>query len=147
MAEVTVSEEVPIGREQVWALMSDLSRLEEWLGLHEAWRSEVPSEIAAGIELSSIVSFKGMRNRIAWTVEEFQPPSRISLVGDGKGGTKASLRLMAADAGDNVTKIELHSKFSNPALVGPLGRMAAKGLRGELEKSIDRLVDLSARQA
>ncbi len=73
MAEVTVSDVVPIGREQAWALMSDLSRLDEWLELHEAWRSDVPSEISAGTELSSIVSFKSMRNRIAWTVEEFQP--------------------------------------------------------------------------
>lgn len=147
MAEVTVSDVVPIGREQAWTLMSDLSRLDEWLELHEAWRSDVPSEITAGTELSSIVSFKSMRNRIAWTVQEFQPPDLISLAGDGKGGTKASLRLVAADAGDNATKIELHSEFSNPALVGPLGRIAAKGLRGELEKSIDRLVDLSAREA
>ena len=142
MANVTVSKAVPLDREQAWALMSDLSRLDEWLTLHEDWRSEIPDEIKAGTELSSIVAFKGMRNRIAWTVEEFQPPDRISLVGDGKGGTKAELSLAAADAGDGKTEIELHTEFSNPALVGPLGRVAARSLKGELEKSIERLVRL-----
>ena len=143
MAEVTVSKTVPLDREQAWTLMSDLSRLDEWLELHEAWRSEVPGEIEAGTELSSIVSFKGMRNRIAWTVEDFRPPDRISLVGDGKGGTKAELSLAAADAGDGTTEIELHTEFSNPALVGPLGRVAARSLKGELERSIGRLVELA----
>ena len=81
MANVTVSKAVPLDREQAWALMSDLSRLDEWLALHEDWRSEIPNEIKPGTELSSIVAFKGMRNRIAWTVKEFQPPDRISLVG------------------------------------------------------------------
>ena len=139
---MTVSKTVPLDRQQAWALMSDLSRLDEWLELHEDWRSEIPDEIEVGTELSSIVSFKGMRNRIAWTVEEFQPPDRISLVGDGKGGTKAELSLAAEDAGDGKTEIELYAEFSNPALVGPLGRVAARGLKGELEKSISRLVEL-----
>jgi hypothetical protein len=142
MAEVTVSEVVPLERERAWALMSDLSRLDEWLELHEAWRSDVPSEIKEGTELSSIVSFKGMRNRIAWTVGEFQAPDRISLVGDGKGGTKAELSLAAEDAGEGKTKIELYTEFSNPALRGPLGRVAARSLKSELEKSIARLAKL-----
>ena len=143
MAEVTVSKTVPLDRQEAWTLMSDLSRLDEWLVLHEDWRSEVPSEIKAGTELSSIVSFKGMRNRIAWTVEEFEPPDRISLVGDGKGGTKAELSLAAADAGDGRTEIQLYTEFSNPALVGPIGRVAARSLKGELEKSIARLIELA----
>ncbi len=142
MAEVTVSKVVPLERDRAWAVMSDLSRLDEWLELHEAWRSEIPDELAAGTQLASIVSFKGMRNRIAWTIEEFEPPDAIALAGDGKGGTKASLRLAASDSGAGQTKIELYTEFSNPALVGPLGRVAARGLKGELEKSIDRLAKL-----
>ncbi len=121
--------------------MSDLSRLDEWLALHEAWRSEVPEEINTGTELVSIVSFKGVRNRIAWMVEEYDPPELIALKGDGKAGTKASLRF-AATATDDGADIELHIEFSNPTLVGPLGGVLARRLKGELEKSIERLVKL-----
>lgn len=142
MPEVSVSEKVPLDRAQAWELMSDLSRLDEWLVLHEAWRSEVPAEIEKGTELSSIVAFKGMRNRVAWTVEEFDPPDRISLSGDGKGGTKVALCLAASDAGGGETEIELNTEFSNPALVGPLSRVAARSLKGEMKKSIERLVSL-----
>lgn len=142
MAEVTVSERVPVERDTAWALMSDLSRLDEWLALHEAWRSEVPRELTVGTELVSIVSFTGVRNRVAWSVEELRPPELIVLTGDGKGGTKASLRFQATAAGDE-TEVELHAEFSNPALVGPLGGVMARRLKGELKKSIARLVELA----
>jgi hypothetical protein len=142
MAEVSVTKRVPIERERAWAVMSDLSRLDEWLELHEAWRSAVPSELETGTELISIVSFKGVRNRIAWTITEFRPAEVIALTGDGKGGTKAALRLSATPAGDE-TEIGLQIKFSNPALRGPLGRVMAGRLKGELEKSIDRFVELA----
>ena len=141
MAEVTVSERVPVERGKAWALMSDLSRLDEWLALHEGWRSEVPRELTTGTELVSVVSFKGVRNRVTWVVEELRPPELIVLTGDGKGGTKASLRFAAAAVGAE-TEIELHAEFSNPALVGPLGGVMARRLKGELRKSIARLVEL-----
>lgn len=142
MAEVTVSEKVPIGREEAWALISDLSRLGEWLTLHEGWRSEVPERLAAGTELTSVVSFKGMRNRITWTITEFDPPGTIALQGDGKGGTKAALRLRAHADGSG-SRVELETEFSNPALIGPIGGMAGRSLKGELRKSIKRLVELA----
>jgi hypothetical protein len=142
MADVTVTRTVPLAPDEAWALVSDLHRLEDWLQLHEAWRSEVPDEIKTGTELSSIVAFKGMRNRIAWTVDKFDPPALITLVGDGKGGTKAELSVVAEHAGGGETTIKLHSEFSNPALRGPLGRVVSRSLKGELEKSIDRLVEL-----
>jgi carbon monoxide dehydrogenase subunit G len=143
MAEVSVSELVPLDPEEGWRLLSDLSRLDEWLTLHEAWRSEIPGELATGVELESIVAFKGMRNRVRWRIDEFRPPHLITLNGDGKGGTTASLRFSAEAEGDG-TRVELHSEFSNPALIGPLGGIAARSLKGELRKSIERLAALGS---
>ena len=144
MAKVEVSEEIPADIDSVWKVVSDLPRLGEWLELHEDWRSEVPATLEEGTELSSIVSVKGMRNRITWTIGELRPPELISLTGDGKAGTKASLRVSATPVGDG-TKVELDTEFSNPALIGPLGGAAGRALKGALQRSLERLVALADR--
>ncbi len=142
MPEVEVSERVALDPGRAWAIISDLSRLGEWLSLHEDWRSEVPAELTAGTQLTSIVAVKGFRNRVDWTITELQPPERIVLSGDGKAGTKVSLSAGARADGDEA-RIELRTEFSNPALVGPIGGMVARSLRGELKKAIDRLAELA----
>ena len=142
MAKVEVSEEIPVDVDSVWKVVSDLPRLGEWLELHEDWRSEVPETLEEGTELSSIVAFKGMRNRVTWTIGEFRPPELISLTGDGKAGTKASLRVSATPVGGG-TKVELDTEFSNPALIGPLGGAAGRALKGALQRSLERLVALA----
>jgi hypothetical protein len=143
LAKVEVSEEIPVDVDSVWAVVSDLSRLGEWLELHEDWRSEIPDTLAEGTELTSIVAVKGMRNRVTWTIGEFRPPGLITLTGDGKAGTRASLRVSATAAGKG-TSVELDTEFSNPALIGPLGGAAGRALKGALRRSLDRLAGLAA---
>jgi carbon monoxide dehydrogenase subunit G len=140
--KVGVTDGIPVDPHDAWAVVSDLSRLGEWLELHDGWRSEVPEDLAEGTELISVVSLKGMRNRVTWTIEEFRPPELIELDGDGKGGTKVSLRVSATPAGSD-TQIELDVDFSNPALRGPFGGAAGRALKGALERSLQRLVHLT----
>ena len=58
-----MSEHVESAPETVWAVVSDLSRLGEWLSLHEAWRGDVPA-LAAGVELTGVVKARGIRNKV-----------------------------------------------------------------------------------
>jgi hypothetical protein len=143
VAKVEVSEEIAADVDSVWTVVSDLPRLGEWLELHEDWRSEIPERLEEGTELSSIVAVKGMRNRVTWRIGDFQPPELITLTGDGKAGTKASLRVSATPAGDG-TKVDLYTEFSNPALIGPLGGAAGRALKGALRRSLDRLAALAS---
>jgi carbon monoxide dehydrogenase subunit G len=136
---VTLSQQLSLPLDDAWAVISDLRRFDEWLTLHEAWRSEIPERIEPGTEVSSVVRFKAMRNRVAWRVREFDPPGRIALAGKGVGGTKASIGAsLAAENGG--TRVELSAEFSNPAVRGPMGSLISRGLRGELERSLQRLV-------
>lgn len=137
-----MSQEIPGDPDAVWDVVSDLSRLGEWLELHEDWRSEVPADLGEGTELISVVAFKGMRNRVTWTIGEFRPPEVIALAGDGKGGTTVSL-LVSATRVEAGTKVELDAEFSNPALIGPLGGAAGRALKGGLKRSLQRLVELA----
>ena len=46
MAAVDVKADVPMSPQDMWEHVSDLSELGEWLVMHEAWRGELPAEIA-----------------------------------------------------------------------------------------------------
>ncbi|GAB2969023.1 type II toxin-antitoxin system Rv0910 family toxin [Nocardioides montaniterrae] len=142
MAEIRVSAVVPASVEEAWSAVSDLSRFDEWLSLHDGWRSDVPAELAEGQRIESIVKAKGIRNRIAWTIEDFAPPAHVALVGVGVGGTAVTLTfdLAAVDGG---TSVAMLAEFKHPMLRGPMGAVAARTIKGDLEASMRRLVAIA----
>lgn len=144
MAKVGVSESLPVGVDAAWALASNLDRFGEWLTLHDGWRGELPAELAEGTELTSVVSVKGMRNRITWRITTFRPPERIELTGEGKGGTTVSLVLSVRPAGaGGGSTVRFDTEFANPALFGPIGSAVAATLKGDLRRSIRRFAALA----
>jgi hypothetical protein len=84
-----------------------------------------------------------MRNRVTWTVKELQAPTLLAVTGKGVGGTKYGLRMMVepTDPGCEFTvKIDL----GGPPLFGPIGATAARLVRGDIERSIERFEELYA---
>lgn len=142
MAQVQVSETVPVPVQRAWEMVTDLSLFEQWLSLHDGWRSELPAELGPGTTASSIVKAKGIRNRIAWVVRDFDPPHRVTLAGEGVGGTKVSLAFALAEAGEG-TEVSLDVDFQHPALRGPMGSIAARTIKGDIVASMKRLVGLA----
>ncbi|MBF5001743.1 SRPBCC family protein [Nocardia sp. BSTN01] len=141
MAKLTVSVEVPIPPDRAWSHGANLGELDQWLIMHEAWRGRVPDELTPGTELVGIASVKGLRNRVRWTVRTAEPPRRLVLSGAGKGGTTLGLALLVAPnaAGSAVTvDIDLGGR----PLFGPIGATVARALRGDIERSLGRFVDL-----
>ena len=141
MAKVSVSTSMPVNPAKAWATASDLNRFGEWLALHEGWRGDVPSEIKTGTVLTSVVSVKGLRNRITWSVTSYDPPNGITLSGEGKAGVKAMLELKLRPAGEGATG-ELDVEFTGPGMFGPISAAVGKTLKGDLRRSLDKLVEL-----
>jgi hypothetical protein len=141
VAKVSVSTSMPVDPVKAWATASDLSRFGEWLALHEGWRGDVPSEIKPGTVLTSVVSVKGLRNRITWSVISYDPPNGIALSGEGKAGVKASLELKLTAEGTGSTG-ELDVEFTGPGMFGPISAAVGKTLQGDLRKSLAKLVEL-----
>jgi uncharacterized protein YndB with AHSA1/START domain len=127
---------VPI--EQAWAAVTDLSRFDEWLSLHDGWRSDLPEELAEGQRIESVIRAKGIRNRIAWTIRGLRPPHHASLVGEGVGGTAISLTF-TLDERSGGTEIAMLADFRHPMLKGPLGGVVARTIKGDLDSSMKRL--------
>lgn len=141
MAKLEVVRIVPLSAQDAWNGASDLSRYDEWLSIHDGWRSDIPAELAEGTEMQSVVSVKGMRNRVAWTVKKYSPPRELELKGSGKGGVKVSLKLTVTEKKDGA-ELKMVIDLGGAPLFGPIGSGVARTLKGDIEKSVDTFVSL-----
>lgn len=146
MAKLSVSVEVPLPPEQAWEHASDLSRYDEWLSIHRAWRSKLPETLEKGTVIDSIVEVKGMLNRVKWTLVNYKPPQSLTLNGDGRGGVKVKLigKIKPTDNGSTVG-FDLH--LGGPALFGPIGMVVAAALKSDIQESLNRFKQLYAPSA
>ncbi|MFW0795772.1 SRPBCC family protein [Gordonia sp. CPCC 205515] len=137
MAKTSDSIEVDLSVEDTWAAASNLSRYEEWLVLHDGWRSTLPSaaELGKGTALTSVVKVKGTRIRFDWVIETFQPLERVRLKGSGKGGVKAKLDLGIVPIADG-SSVTFTVDLGGLPLIGPAGKAAAMAVSGDLRASL-----------
>src|SRR5437899_2020153 len=98
MAESHVSLQLPIGPEEAWKLLSDLGRFDQWLTIHDAWKSEIP-ELAVGARVTEQLTVLGMTNTIEWTVQGFEPPASLTIAGTGMAGAQISFTLSVSPDG------------------------------------------------
>lgn len=143
MAKLSRSVVVPLSPEQAWESASDLSRFNEWLTIHKAWRSTVPDTLDKGTVIESYVNVKGMLNRIKWTIVRYKPPEGMTLNGDGVGGVKVKLLAKVTPEGDgSVVSLDIH--LGGPALFGPIGMVVAAALRTDIAESLNNFVEVFA---
>ncbi|MGQ4599417.1 type II toxin-antitoxin system Rv0910 family toxin [Nocardia sp. R6R-6] len=139
MAKLTVSVDVPISPAQAWSHTSDLAELDKWLTVHEAWRSDLPAELTVGTQLVGIVSVKGLRNRVTWTVRATEPPHRLRLTGAGKGGTELGLQLLVTPKGAG-SEVTVDIELGGAPLFGPIGAGVARAVKGDIQRSLERFI-------
>ena len=147
MAKLSVSVDVPLPPEKAWEYASDLSRYDEWLSIHRAWRSTLPETLEKGTVIDSIVEVKGMLNRVKWTLVNYKPPQSLTLNGDGRGGVKIKLigRITpTAAAGADGAKVSFDIHLGGPALFGPIGMVVAAALKGDIQQSLNKFKSLYA---
>ncbi len=144
MAKLEVTTRVQLDPEQIWATVSNLHRFDEWLIIHDGWRSDLPEQLTIGTTAESVVSVKGLRNRVAWKVEEIDAPRHLVLRGgSGKGGTKFRMVLtVAGTTGRSDLSMQIDLGGGAP-LFGPIGSGVARTLRGgDLEASLRKFAEL-----
>ena len=141
MANVDVSVSSKLSPEQAWKLASDLHRFDEWLTIFGGWRSPVPDVIEQGTAVSSCIKVKGFRNTIHWEVTEYDEPQRIALRGHGFGGVRIALTMTVTEAAQGTT-FHLLAELKGGVLSGPVGRLVARVIKSDVEKSVQNLVAL-----
>lgn len=127
--------------QDMWDHVSDLEDLGDWLIMHEAWRSELPDEIAEGTQIVGVARAKGLRNRVTWTVTTWDPPREVAMTGSGKGGAKYAVTLTVRPTDEGST-LGLRLELGGRALFGPVGSAAARAVKGDVQKSLQNFVEL-----
>lgn len=137
MAKTSDSISVDLRPEDTFAAASDLSRFDDWLVLHDGWRSRVPGsdELAVGTKVTSVVKVKGTRVRFDWKIDTFDPPHRVRFSGSGKGGVKAKIDLTVTPKGDG-SEVTFLIDLGGLPLMGPVGKASAMAVHGDIEKSL-----------
>jgi hypothetical protein len=143
MACVDVSVSSDLSPEQAWKLASNLHRFDEWLTIFGGWKSPVPDVIEKGTKASSLIKVKGFRNIIHWDVTRYDPPKRIEMRGNGRGGVRIALRMTITDNRPGST-FHLLAELSGALLNGPVGSIVARILRSDVERSVQNLAALRA---
>lgn len=135
MAKLELSRELSLSPETAWEHASDLSSLGDWLVMHEGWRSDIPDEITVGTTIIGVAGAKGMRNRVTWTVKKFDAPELLEVEGKGVGGTKYGLKMKVSPTAAGC-KFAVTLDLGGPPLFGPIGSVAARAVKGDIERSI-----------
>ena len=137
MARLELSRELSLTPEDAWAHASNLSDLGDWLEIHQGWRGEVPDQLVAGATLVGVAGAKGLRNRVTWTVRDLEPPRLLEMTGNGVGGTKYALTMTVSPTASGC-KFTIKIDLGGRPLFGPIGAAAARAVKGDIERSIQR---------
>src|SRR5579875_1956281 len=125
MGKIEKTVEFAAPPEKVWAVAADPSRFGEWLGMHKAWKGDVPAEFSKGSQATAVVSLLNMPNTITWTVDEYDPPKSVRLSGTGMAGVKVAITLDVSAQGDG-SAMSITAEFEGQMIVGAIGQAVEK---------------------
>jgi len=127
--------------EQVYDLVMDPSRLEDWVTIHDGLREAPSGGLRKGSELTQCLKLAGRRFDVHWEVVEAEKPRRVVWEGRGPVRTRAKVVYDFDSDGNGKTCFSYMNEYSMPG--GPLGRIAGGVLRHtsqrESEASLVRL--------
>jgi hypothetical protein len=84
-------------------------------------------------------------NRVIWTVTAWNPPHEVAMSGAGKGGAKYGVSPTVRPTADGST-LGLRLELGGRPLFGSVGSAEARAVKGDVEKSLKRFVDLYGQQ-
>lgn len=140
MAEVSVTQLLPVDADTAYAALANLEGYKDWLKIHQSWKSELPAaeDIKVGTQITEVVSVMGMANKIEWTVTEANAPKAMTIEGTGMAGVKIRFTMSVAPNGVG-SDATIDAEFNGTMVVGPIGKAIAKNTQADLEESLAKL--------
>ncbi|ALG07011.1 type II toxin-antitoxin system Rv0910 family toxin [Kibdelosporangium phytohabitans] len=143
MITIEKTTELPASAEKIWSAVSDLARWEDWLTIHQKWKSDLPAEISLGTKVTGVASVLNMPNTIEWTVDEWDVPNKLAISGKGMAGVEVAISLAVSPHGDG-SKLVVVSSFAGQMIVGAIAGAIERASRQELDTSLANLAKLVA---
>jgi uncharacterized membrane protein len=139
---VTASIEIDAPRENVYDLVLDPARLDEWVTIHRRVNSRDAGPPREGYKMDQTLCLRGANFHVRWKLTEAHRPGRVTWEGRGPAHSYArtSYALKPVDGGR--TRFEYENEFKAPG--GFLGAAASRMLIGgvperEATRSLQRL--------
>jgi uncharacterized protein YndB with AHSA1/START domain len=133
--------EIDAPPEQVYDLVMDPRRLEDWVTIHVGLKEAPTGGLRKGSELTQCLKLAGRRFDVHWEVVEAEKPRRVVWEGRGPVRSRAKVVYDFDTDGNGKTCFSYMNEYSMPG--GPLGRIAGGVLRHtsqrESEASLERL--------
>lgn len=143
VVHVTTRIEAPV--EQVWEVVMNPTRLQEWVTI-QRWVKDVSSHpLRKGSTMDQCLHLRGVSFHVHWTLVDVHAPNRAEWEGKGPAHSRARIRYELSAAGDNATNFDYYNEFTAPG--GPLGSAASRVIVGaaserEAHNSLARLKEL-----
>lgn len=122
----------------IWATVVDPNTWGQWFTVHDKWMEEPPPALSEGAKLSAKIVMLGMANKIDWTFESVEAPSRLVLAGTGMAGVKARFEFTISPEGSG-SRFTVAGDFEGALVKGALAKAVEKDGARQLDKSLDAL--------
>jgi carbon monoxide dehydrogenase subunit G len=142
MASIKTSKVIDAPQTQVWDVVADPGKFEQWNTLHTGWEGEPPTELALGSQVTEVVTIMKIPNTVNFTAVAFEPPNEVSLAGKGTGGMKVSLTFSVSPEGEGRSVATITVDVAGALLFGPMGKRIERSLISELDASLDKIAEM-----
>ena len=144
--KATVEIEAP--PEEVWELVMDPQRLEEWVTIHRGLGKVSDRPLKDGSTLEQTLCLRGINFHVRWKVAEAKAPELAIWEGKGPARSRTRTEYHLTENGNGGTRFDYENAFKPP--LGPLGAAAGRALVGgvskrEANKTLKQLKELAER--
>lgn len=142
MAKANVTHEIPADPETAWKVLSDLSRYDEWLTIHDKFYGEPPASVGEGTTFTQQATIMGMSNKIDWVVTQYDAPNSLTINGKGLAGANITFVMSVTPNGNGGSTAAMDAEFTGQMVVGAIGAAIERATVKECEASLAKLAGL-----
>jgi uncharacterized protein YndB with AHSA1/START domain len=141
MSLVTASIHIDARPEEVWKLVMDPGRLDDWVTIHRGLGRVDAGPPRVGYKMDQHIHLRGVSLDVHWTLVECDPGARAVWEGRGPARSRAHTEYVLRSE-DGGTRFDYRNEFRTP--FGPIGAIVGRALVGgipkrEAEHTLERL--------
>jgi uncharacterized protein YndB with AHSA1/START domain len=141
MSVVKASIRIQVPPEEVWKMVMDANRLEDWVTIHRRLVHADEGAPRVGYEMDQQIHMRGVNVEVHWRLVDCRPGELAVWEGRGPARSRARTEYLLASE-DGGTRFDYRNAFHAP--LGPIGAIVSRALVGgmperEAKHSLDQL--------
>jgi uncharacterized protein YndB with AHSA1/START domain len=142
MTLVTASIHIAAPPEDVWKMVMDPDRLDDWVTIHRKLNHADGGPPRVGYQMDQQIHVRGVSLDVHWQLIDCRPCERAVWDGHGPARSRARTEYILNKEEDGGTRFDYRNEFRPP--LGPIGAIVSRALVGgmperEARRTLDRL--------